>query len=708
MSPAQTDDQAPGARNSGESAAELYENPYRGHHSYGPEDGEIFFGREADAERIVTMVLAHRASFLYAASGAGKTSLLAARIFRRLENCGWLPVSIRLNDDPLQSARQALIEQAVLHPKLELQCLEALIAWLDKGITLDAVARSFSDLLKSMPAKRQLLSMRKLDPDVDSSPLVLPLMARMARGGLSAADYLRALNFVASQGPGTPSIPSSLPLEQLREFLEEGTFRLGHDALMAELNDCPPGFFSIIKCLDSLSGVGDERQGLPVVLVFDQFEELFTRFADVDPSERGREIAQDAQDWRRRVALIQEMQRCFGPEVAAKDNSANSPHRLFVSLREDFVADLDALHGVSAIGSHNSIRMGFLEKDNAIEAIVEPALKYDSQVEPDCAQAVRSDLLREEKYVEPALLQVVCDRLWRESTPQPSPSRPDGSPRLQQRRLTLALYEKLGRAPEILSTHFRNQVRNLEPLLRSEVFDLLTPLITSNRTRNILEMNVLLHVPYRDMHLRRKAFEFLVEQRIVRAERRLRGIFVEIAHEFLIRSILAEIKECQSPEDEKLRRALTILVHRRDTETLGHRDETLQKREFQLLHEVRGRIVWDGPTRRLMFRSALAGGQSVDRETLFYWLRALSSESAPSISAVIAKLQADIQGESLSGAEWAILRASADEGLPDMVLSAILVRSAIRFCRGEADHDMLRRIVMKGHLNDGQHPGDAA
>ena len=78
--------------------------PYMGAYSYGPEDAELFFGREEESEHVTRMVLAHRVSFLYAASGAGKSSMLAARVAPALEARGWIPIELRLND--LLSKRQ--------------------------------------------------------------------------------------------------------------------------------------------------------------------------------------------------------------------------------------------------------------------------------------------------------------------------------------------------------------------------------------------------------------------------------------------------------------------------------------------------------------------------------------------------------------------------------------------------------------------------
>ena len=55
-------------------------NPFVGPRPFEGTDSEGFFGREAEAQEIVSTVLANQVTLLYAASGAGKTSLLNAGV----------------------------------------------------------------------------------------------------------------------------------------------------------------------------------------------------------------------------------------------------------------------------------------------------------------------------------------------------------------------------------------------------------------------------------------------------------------------------------------------------------------------------------------------------------------------------------------------------------------------------------------------------
>lgn len=59
-------------------------NPYVGPQPFEQEDKDRFFGREREANELLSLVIANRMSLLYAQSGAGKTSLLNAKLYPML------------------------------------------------------------------------------------------------------------------------------------------------------------------------------------------------------------------------------------------------------------------------------------------------------------------------------------------------------------------------------------------------------------------------------------------------------------------------------------------------------------------------------------------------------------------------------------------------------------------------------------------------
>ena len=59
--------------------------PYVGARPFEREDQPYFFGRDEEARQLTSLVIAHRVVLFYAPSGAGKTSLLKAKVIPDLE-----------------------------------------------------------------------------------------------------------------------------------------------------------------------------------------------------------------------------------------------------------------------------------------------------------------------------------------------------------------------------------------------------------------------------------------------------------------------------------------------------------------------------------------------------------------------------------------------------------------------------------------------
>ena len=59
------------------------EDPYVGSRSFEERDQRIFFGRNREADDLLSLLFAHRCVLLYAQSGAGKTSLVNAGLIQR-------------------------------------------------------------------------------------------------------------------------------------------------------------------------------------------------------------------------------------------------------------------------------------------------------------------------------------------------------------------------------------------------------------------------------------------------------------------------------------------------------------------------------------------------------------------------------------------------------------------------------------------------
>jgi len=65
------------------------QNPYVGPRPFERSDGRLFFGREREASDLFSLTIAHRTLLIYAQSGAGKTSLINAKLIPKLEEDGF-------------------------------------------------------------------------------------------------------------------------------------------------------------------------------------------------------------------------------------------------------------------------------------------------------------------------------------------------------------------------------------------------------------------------------------------------------------------------------------------------------------------------------------------------------------------------------------------------------------------------------------------
>ncbi len=272
------------------------------------------------------------------------------------------------------------------------------------------------------------------------------------------------------------------------------------------------------------AGGGSE---VPVLLVFDQFEELFT---------------QHVERWRERLAFFEKLAE------ALEEHSGL--HMLF-SMREDFIAELTPFADLLPGGLRDRFRLERLRPEAALRALRRPAERAGSPFAEGVAEELVDNLRRGQagrrrdlrvpgaessdepaqgEYVEPVHLQIVCWRLW-ENLDADRTS-------IEQRDL-----QRLGDVDQALSGFYRDGLRSVlertpvpEHRLRGWFED--TPLITPARTRGLV---------YRGAEqtegLPNAAVDELVDAYLLRAIRRGGDTWYELAHDRLVEPILADNRE---------------------------------------------------------------------------------------------------------------------------------------------------------------------
>lgn len=149
----------------------------------------------------------------------------------------------------------------------------------------------------------------------------------------------------------------------------------------------------------------DRQARNPTLLIFDQFEELFTHYPD---------------RWREREGFFQQINQALldYPDL----------HVLF-TMREDFIAELTPYANLLPNGLRDRFRLELLKRDAALQAVTEPARLAGRTFAEGVAEALVDNLRRSQPgqrqqtgkptpeqplgaYVEPVHLQIVCQQLW--------------------------------------------------------------------------------------------------------------------------------------------------------------------------------------------------------------------------------------------------------------------------------------------------------
>ena len=367
-------------------------NPYIGPASFDEKDRAHFFGRDAEARDLSYLLIARQAVLLYAQSGAGKTSLLQAKVipdFRDANEMHVLPIA-RVSG-PAEGGN-IYLANALLHLKLT-------------GSTLTEA----------------------LAPVIRDEP---------------AAD-----------------------------------------------------------------------EPVPHLLIFDQFEEIFT-------------FRPELSDQRRQ--FFEQLRDCLKtyPRLG-----------LLLSMREDFLADMDSFSGYLPDRLRTRMRMERLSDVQAEQAIAQPAAIAGKPFDPGVARGLTDDLRRVQttqadahalgKYVEPVQLQIVCRQLWLKLPATAA-------------TITAKHVKTLARVDYALTGFYRDSLNAVREKLPKQSERSLrvwfgTHLITSANTRGMV---------YRGTTategLANAAVDILASKYIIRADVRPSGTWYELAHDRLLDPVVAD------------------------------------------------------------------------------------------------------------------------------------------------------------------------
>src|SRR5262245_44695892 len=175
--------------------------PFKAAQSYGPADGDLFFGRDAEGVELTQFFLARDFAVLTAPSGVGKTSLLHARVIPLLERERWVAAWARPNEDPIASLQFALASYLLPDPRLEAEVVNSLRARIPSSVpaTLKSGLSWYLGLPPEKKAQFRLFAPTVEDPSDD--PLApLPMVSRALRGSVQCDDLIAHFDAMVVEG----------------------------------------------------------------------------------------------------------------------------------------------------------------------------------------------------------------------------------------------------------------------------------------------------------------------------------------------------------------------------------------------------------------------------------------------------------------------------------------------------------------------------
>lgn len=274
--------------------------------------------------------------------------------------------------------------------------------------------------------------------------------------------------------------------------------------------------------LEILQGVAAQKRPL---LVFDQFEEWVTLFEEGSAGQT--------------VQEVRGAHESIANAICALLLDANLPVKVLISLREDYLAKLTPLFKQYPRLPDQYLRLAPLPGEQVCHVIRSPfesyPQRYPREIDPSLAAAIQRQFIERSSSgdVRFSEVQIVCRSLF------------DSGKSTEQLG---EFFERLGGVQGILEKYFDDALKSLKDEQREPAICLLTRMVTSAGTRNVIwEGDLLSRVENEDeipRDLLKSTLDRLADDRtlVLRSSRRDVSYY-EIASEFLVGWIGRKAKE---------------------------------------------------------------------------------------------------------------------------------------------------------------------
>jgi tetratricopeptide (TPR) repeat protein len=311
--------------------------------------------------------------------------------------------------------------------------------------------------------------------------------------------------------PHSPSPSEQIKRAVFRATQAAGTWTQSGSAVSGET------LWEFLHHRDDVLKDADGRTLIPI-LIFDQFEEIFTLAQSDDAGrKRAQEFLTDLADLveNRPPASLED--RIDRDEVdAGRFDFARADYRILISLREDYLAHLEGLKAQMPSVTQNRMRLARMTGTQAVSAVRAPAPHLVSEAVAEAVVrfvAGGADLARAE--VEPSLLSLICREL--------------NNTRLAQGHAEISADLLAGSRDTILSEFYERALADQPPGVRIFIEDEM--LTDSGFRESVAEERV--RKGFVAAGATPEALATLVDRRLLRVEDRLDMRRVEITHDVL-------------------------------------------------------------------------------------------------------------------------------------------------------------------------------
>jgi len=429
----------------------------------------------------------------------------------------------------------------------------------------------------------------------------------LVRAGLMTALHHEAEQAATPAETWLPTVASCRddPPAAIREALALAVEEIGFSP--GELPSRGP----LAECLQAAAALVNRR----LMIFLDHFEEYF-------------------------VHLGPRMQETFLEELS--DCLASMPDVHWVlSVREDYVGSLYELQRKLPDIMHHMYRLHRLTREQAEDAITKPAQNFEIRLERSLTEALLDDLYRD--GIEPAQLQIVCDRIYG--------AKPRG-----MHTITMGIYQRLGGAQKILADFLDHILSQLPPGDRRMARAILKLMVTSSEVRVTRTLERIASDLSDNRDEVERVLARLVDLRLVRGVGKERERQYELIHEYLAN----EISQWLSRREMRVQDVQDLLTRQLNNyEKFGilmHADE------LRLVNESRETLNISPEELELVLRSAAV--EQSDEEYWFGRLGELGDRQVPLVQGLLEDSRPEIRLTAVRAA----VRFPSRDYLPQLVL----------------------------------------